>query len=375
MNKTLKNRLKIIFLFNKSIEKYFLIFLIILSHSCANEPVETIFFDFSNNKGVFVANEGNFMYGNSSLSFYDSENKRVYNQIFQARNGIPLGDVAHSVSIWKEKAYIVVNNSGKIYVIDNSSAKYISTITRLTSPRYIHFINDQKAYISDLYAKKITVFNPESSKIIKTISTANSRTDLQQHSTEQMIQYKNMVYTNCWSYDNKILVINTDTDSLIDSIEVINQPNSIILDRFNKLWVLCDGGFEGNKLGNELAALIKIDIESKEIERIFRFTTGERPHELKISNSKDTLLFINKHIWKMSTNDKRLPDKPFIVSQNTSNYGGFYSIGIDPSNADIYIGDAIDHRQNGLIRRYNKSGVLIDEFKVGISPGNFAFKN
>jgi len=47
---------------------------------------------------------------------------------------------------------------------------------------------------------------------------------------------------------------------------------------------------------------------------------------------------------------------------------------IDPNTSEIYLGDAIDHRQNGMVYRYSVSGKLIDEFKVGISPGNFSFK-
>jgi DNA-binding beta-propeller fold protein YncE len=76
----------------------------------------------------------------------------------------------------------------------------------------------------------------------------------------------------------------------------------------------------------------------------------------------------------MAIADKKLPEQPFILSANTNLYGGFFSLAIDPSNSEIYVGDAIDHRQNGVVRRYVHSGKLIDEFKVGISPGGFAFK-
>ena len=63
-----------------------------------------------------------------------------------------------------------------------------------------------------------------------------------------------------------------------------------------------------------------------------------------------------------------------ITSENTTTYGGFYSLGIDPSTNEIYVGDAIDHKQNGHVKRFSRSGKLLDEFKVGISPGNFSFK-
>lgn len=342
--------------------------------SCSESPVETVFFDFSGNRGVYIVNEGNFMYGNSSLSFYDPQTKRVFNQIFQARNGAPLGDVAHSMSLWNNLGFIVVNNSGKIYVIDSRTAEFKGTVSGLNSPRYIHFIDAQKAYVTDLYARKITIFNPQTFQITGTIPVGNSKSDFSQHATEQMIQYKNIVFTNCWSYDNKILVIDSNTDQLIDSIEVFKQPNSMVSDRNNKIWILTDGGFEGSPYGYEQAGLLKIDAETREIERTFRFEKGDRPQNLCINVTKDTLFFLNRHVWKMAITEKRIPELPFITSDYTSLYGGFYSLGIDPVSSEIYLGDAIDHRQNGRILRYNPLGRLIDEFKAGISPGDFTFK-
>ena len=342
--------------------------------SCSDSPVDTVFFDFTGNRGVYIVNEGNFMYGNSSLSFYDPATKRVVNHIFQARNGAPLGDVAQSMTLWNNLGFIVVNNSGKIYIIDSSTAEYRGSITGLSSPRYIHIIDSQKAYVTDLYARKITIFNPSTFKITGNIQVSNTASEFSQHATEQMIRYKNLVFTNCWSYDNKILVIDTDSDQLIDSIEVFKQPNSLVMDRDNKIWVLTDGGFEGSAYGYERPGLLKIDAESREIERTFRFELGEHPLSLCLNAGKDSLLFLNRHVWKMAVTDKKLPEQPFIASAYTNLYGGFYSLAVDPLNSDIYVGDAIDHAQNGLIHRYNPSGKLIDEFKVGISPGGFAFK-
>jgi len=352
----------------------YLIICVLGLFSCAKSPIDTVFFDFTGNSGVYIVNEGNFMYGNSSLSFYDPITKRVVNHVFQARNGAPLGDVAQSMIIWNNLGFIVINNSGKIYIIDSSTAEYKGQITGLSSPRYIHVINSQKAYITDLYARKITIFNPTTFEKTGIIKVGNSKSEFNQHSTEQMIQYKNLVFTNCWSYDNKILVIDSNTDQLVDSIEVLKQPNSMVIDRNNKIWVITDGGFEGSPYGYEQAGLLKIDAETREIERSFRFTLGDHPLNLCINPSKDTIFFLNRHVWKMAVTEKRLPEKPFIASEYTSSTGGFYSLGIDPASSEIYLGDAIDHRQNGMVRRYASSGKLIDEFKVGISPGDFAFK-
>ena len=342
--------------------------------SCFKSPVDTVFFDFTGNKGVYILNEGNFMFGNSSLSFYDPQSKKVRNDVFQARNGAPLGDVAQSMNILGDLGFIVVNNSGKIYVIDSRTAEFMGSISGLSSPRYIHFVNSQKAYVTDLYAKKITIFNPKSFQITGNIPVGNSKSEFNQHDTEQIVQYGNLVFTNCWSYDNKILIINSNTDQLVDSIEVYKQPNSMVIDKDNKIWVLSDGGFVGSPYGYERPGLMKIDAGTREIERSFRFTQGDHPQSLCINPTRDTIYYLNMHVWKMAVSETHLPVQPFIISKYTSIYGGYYSLAIDPLNSEIYLGDAIDHSQNGIVSRYTPSGLLIDEFKVGISPGNFAFK-
>ncbi len=351
-----------------------LVFVVLTLFSCSKDPLDTVFFDFSGNRGVYIVNEGNFMYGNSSLSFCDPEAKRVYNDVFQARNSAPLGDVAQSIKIWNNMAFVVVNNSGKIYVIDSRTAEFKGSISGLSSPRYVHIVDPQKAYVTDLYARKITVFNPQTFQITGEISVNNSKSEFSQHSTEQMLQYKNQIFVNCWSYDNKILVINSDTDQLVDSIEVLKQPNSMVIDKYNKIWVLTDGGFEGSPYGYEQPGLLKIDAETREIERSFRFALGDSPQKLCINATNDTIFYLNRHVWKMSVSNTHIPEQPFINSDYASSYGGFYSLGIDPTNSEIYVGDAINHSQNGIVYRYAQSGKLIDEFKVGISPGNFGFK-
>ena len=67
-------------------------------------------------------------------------------------------------------------------------------------------------------------------------------------------------------------------------------------------------------------AIRKIDAETREIERSFRFAKGEHPLNLCINPTRDTLYFLNRHVWKMATGEKRIPEQPFIESQYTSSY-------------------------------------------------------
>ena len=320
-------------------------------------------------KGLFIMNEGNFRSGNASLSYYDPDSMKVENYVFYRTNGIKLGDVAQSMTIRDSLGYLAVNNSGIIFVINVNTFQLVGTIRGLVSPRYIHFLSNEKAYVTDLYSYFISVINPKEFKITKRINVRVNGKD--QPSTEQMVQYKNFIFTNCWSYDNKILVIDTQTDSVVDYIEVGIQPTSLVIDKYNKIWTITDGGYEGSPYGHTAPALYRIDAETRKIEQTFNFKLGDSGSEICMNGTRDTLYFINKHIWRMAATSDKLPDKPFLENPTTNHW---YGLTVNPYNSDVYLADAIDYTQPGRIYRYNAQGELLDQFEVGIIPGAFCFK-
>jgi len=327
-------------------------------------------------QGVFVINEGNFTYGNGSLSFYDMFTGEVLNDIFYKTNALPLGDVAFSMTIRDSLAYVVVNNSGRIYVMNTSTFQYVGKITGLTSPRYIHFISETKAYVSDLYARSIAIINPLTMEVTGAIDVGNPEGGFHQHSTEQMVQYGKYVYTSCWSFDKQVLVIDSERDEVLDSIEVIKQPNSMVLDKFHNLWVLCDGGFEGSPYGYETPGLMKIEAGSDQAKLVYSFESGEKPSELNINVGGDTLWFLNQHLYRMPL-EGRAEAKPELIIESPYGpgfNGGFYGLELDPSSSEIYISDAVDYVQRGLVYRYAPNGAPLDTIRVGISPTGFCFK-
>ena len=318
-------------------------------------------------EGLFIVNEGNFMYGNASLSYYDTETRQVENAVFTRANGISLGDVAQSMTIRDGIGWIVVNNSGVIFAIDIDTFKVIGQITGFTSPRYIHFLSDTKAYVTQLWDNRICIVNPQTFEITGYIPTplpAGSE------STEQMVQYGQYVFTNCWSYNDRILVIDSETDRVCDSIKVGIQPASIALDCHDKLWAITDGGYEDSPYGYSQPVLYRIDACTRQIEEEFSFPLGDHPSELQLNGTRDTLYFINRGIWRMPVTDDRLPVRPFIEDNGTIYYG----LTVNPVNSDVYVADAIDYVQSGIVYRYSSDGALLDNFRVGITPGAFCWK-
>ncbi len=345
------------------------ILLIFLVVSCKRKPENILQYNFSS-KGVFVINEGNYTNGNASLSFIDLEADSIVNDVFFKVNKLPLGDVAQSGVILDSLLFLVVNNSGKIWVIDRYTGKYLSYIDGLPSPRYL-FIKSNKGYVSDLYSPYIDIIDVRHFCKIGKIYVGRS--------TEKLLFYSGCLYACNWSYGNKIYKIDIATASVCDSIEVAYQPNSMVIDKNGFLWVLSDGGNMSDTSENELPALTKIDIEHFSIDTVFYFASRRySPFRLTIDKQGEYLYWIKgswqtqndviSGIYKMSIYSHKLPNSPFIASQGKL----FYGLAISP-DGEIFVSDAKDYMQNGTIYRYNVNGKLISSYQAGIIPGHFVF--
>jgi len=330
--------------------------------------------DFSaTGKGLFITNEGNFQYGNATLSYYDPETKIVENEIFYRANAMKLGDVAQSMMIRNGIGWVVVNNSHVIFAIDINTFKEVGRIIGLTSPRYIHFLSDEKAYVTQIWDNRIFIVNPKTYQITGYIDCPDMTTE--SGSTEQMVEYigndgRKYVFVNCWSYQNRILKIDTETDKVVEQLTVGIQPTSLVMDKNYKMWTITDGGYEGSPYGYEAPSLYRIDAETFKVEKQFKFKLGDWPSEVQLNGTGDMLYWINNDIWQMSVDADRVPVRPFLKYSNTKYYG----LTVNPVNDDVYVADAIDYQQQGIVYRYTKDGELLDQFYVGIIPGAFCWK-
>ncbi len=318
--------------------------------------------------GLFITNEGNFQYGNATLSYYDPYSKRVENEVFFRANGMKLGDVAQSMTIYGGKGWVVVNNSHVVFAIDLTTFKETGRIEGLTSPRYIHFLSDEKAYVTQLWDNRIFIVNPKNYKITGHIEVPEMT--MESGSTEQMVQYGRYVYCNCWSYQNRIIKIDTETDKVVDELTIGIQPTSLVMDKYDKMWTITDGGYEGSPYGYEAPSLYRIDVATFKVEKEWKFKQGDWPSEVQLNGTRDKLYWINDDIWCMDVRAERVPVRPFLEYRETKYYG----LTVDPVTGEVYVADAIDYQQQGMIYRYSESGELLDQFYVGVTPGAFCWK-
>lgn len=338
-----------------------LIFIYILAFcSCRKDkPDDTIdkHISLSNSGGVFITNEGNFQFGNAKVGYYDIATATATEDLYQPANNVSLGDVCQSMCLFNGKVYIVVNNSGKVIVVNPLTFVAKATIKGFTSPRYFLPVSNSKAYVTDLYSNSIAIVDLTTNTITGNIHCAGWTEEL-------ALAYGKAFVTN--QYRDKIYVINTLNDILEDSIQVSYGSNSIREDKNGKLWVMCGG----SKTNNVYAGLYRINPITKQVEQSFQFPNlTDNPCRLDINSTNDTLYFLNKGVYQMSISSGNLPANA-LITQGTRN---FYGIGIEPNSGIVYVADAIDYVQRGKIYRYKPDGTLINSFLSGIIPGDFYF--
>ena len=192
---------------------YLLFFVFVSCMKISDKPAVTCL----SGDGVFIINEGNYMRGNGSLSFYSYDSLKIYNDFFNDINGRPLGDVPNSMEILSDMAYIVVNNSGKIEVINKSTLESVATIDGLVSPRNIAFVSKSKAYVTSMYSDSLIILSLTDNSIAGYINLRRS--------SESLIISGNSAYISNWVGGKEIMVVNTITDKVVDSVEEIGRAH------------------------------------------------------------------------------------------------------------------------------------------------------
>lgn len=307
-------------------------------------------------EGFFILNEGNYLAGNGSISFYSTGSQEIHNDLFNARNERALGDIPSFISVDGSRGFIIVNNSGTVEVVNMLTMESLATITGLDSPRQM-VIHGRKGYISSLYSGEVTVIDLDNMDVSGTFDIGCS--------SESMAITGGKLFTAHWSGGNKIVVTDIGTGEVITSVTVGLEPESMALDRDNKLWVLCTGGWNGE----EIPRLVKINTSTyeKEAEMFFR-TVTDNPSSLVINAAGDTLYFLDEGIRRMPVTAAALPAEAFIPAGERL----FYKLAPGMGGL-IGVTDAIDYQQRGDFLLYDSHGELVDSEQAGIIPGFMYF--
>ena len=335
-------------------------------------------------ESLVVVNSGNFNSSNASLTVWNQETGSQ-NNVFASVNGFKLGDVAQSATVHGDLLWVVVNNSNIVFALDKYTFKEKGRIdSGIVSPRYIHFVSDDKAYITQMYSDKIAIVNPKKFSVTGYISV--SSTPGSDGSSEEMVQVGDYVYVNLWSYGKSIDKIDTKTDKVVEQYIVGIQPCSIVKDHHDNIWTLCDGGgWEENPIGYEAPSLIEFNLNpgivgsTWERKRAFELPLGASVSNLCTNGIGTRLYFLvneynaeGKNVGGVYMLDltEQYPSFKIVVPAG-DRY--LYCMTVSPITEQIFVADVLDYEQPGVVYRYTSEGRQLGTFDAGIIPTSYAW--
>lgn len=310
--------------------------------------------------GVFVLNEGNFQRSNASLSLYLPKADSIYNDVFRAVNGRGLGDTGNSITVHDGRAYIVVNGSNRIEVIDVATRTLVHTIEcpAGASPRHIAFDENGVGYISNLYANTVSVYDAQTRTITAEVAVGANPEGL-------LVARGHVLVANSGFGNGRSLsVISTATRTLVGSIPVGDNPQTLIALDASTALVLCTGAYNDwqDPADDTPGMLYWIDLADRHVKD--SLVIGGHPQRLAVDARGHAYTVADDGITRIDLATKQITPR-FIA-------GSFYGLAVAPALDRIYVTEPLDYVQPGRFVIYSGAGVRMGAHDAGIIPGAIA---
>ncbi|MFC4740566.1 YncE family protein [Flavobacterium ponti] len=320
--------------------------------------------------GVLILNEGNFGQDNSTISFLSNDLADFQVSAFSTVNPTKiLGNTAQDIGFYDDYAFVVVNASNKIEIVNRYTLEYVATVdTGLDNPRYIAFANG-KGYVTNWGDASVTtddyvaILNVSNYTVSGTIPVVEGPERIIENNGKLYVAHK-----GGYGYGNTVSVISSTSNSVTNSIALgADVPNSLQIEN-GSLYVIC-GGKPDWTADETLGKFIKINLSSETVTSSIDFTAGNHPSNLVIDGN-EVYYTVDLGIYKMNLTATSLPSTE-LFSTNSQGVYGVYSFAV--ANDKIFVGDALDYSANGKVYIYSKTGNLEKELTVGVTPTGFYF--
>lgn len=334
--------------------KYIIALFTLLFLSCNKDDIGPQYSDGTNKAegapGFWILNEGNWTWGNASVSFYDTQRKQMSNLVYQAKQNTPLGDVLQSMFFDDDKRFLILNNSHQVKMCSDEMV-LMKNFDGFNSPRYMEHLSGSEYIVSSLYGNQIYKLDINTGEI----STFKTVSDW----TEKMLKFGSNIIVEHKSFSNttpenqQLLKLNVQGE-LIKTLDIL-APHS-----------------ELTKINTSKFCFIsQHDTESKlwVCDTTFNIQTFNIPESVsQISYASNTVYLAGQNLWSfnLSTSEfkkvRSLKDKTIYgLSSSDDGY--------------IYLTDAKDYVSSGDFLIYSTiTETLIDSVKTSVIPSEIYFE-
>ena len=306
--------------------------------------------------GVLILNEGNFGTPNGSVSYISNDLATFQNDIFKLVNTpTVLGDVAQSMTFSNEKAFIVVNNSNEVEVVNRYTFKSLGTITeKLANPRYSVVLND-KLYVTNSISKAVTVYDTKSYAYVTSIPLNKT--------AEKIVTANGKLYVTNAAYGSgtEVTVINPISNTVSKTITLANGINSIE-EKNGSVYVL-----SGTSTKNTLSKINTTNDTATSIE------SAAVKSAINMDIDGDKIYYTQgTEVYAISLTATTFSDKA-LFSVKDSSWSTFYGFGV--IDGKVYSGDANAFTADGTVTIYSSTGTVLKTLTVGRGPNGFYSNN
>ena len=336
---------------------------------------------------LFVLNEGNFNKNEAALDFFRfTDGKYVRNAFSQMNPTITggLGSVANDFQLYYNTAWITVNQSNLVEVINAKNEKHVTSFN-IPSPREIAF-DGSYAYVTS-YAGAY-YGGEERLGALYRINLATEKVD-----GNIEVGYQPEGVTVCGDYvfvansggfhagyDNRITVIDRASFTVIRQIEVDINLKEIITDGERYLWVQSQGDWfsQNSNIYQIDAETFTVIPQTDDIKKVRASVTYYDPlgNYLYVIGTEDELDWSktdkNYTLWSIHAGTGRVQSKTF--SSDMKQVKTPYGLAVDPIQGVVYISDSGDGINPGSVSAFDSEQKMkwTKKATAGFFPGHLA---
>jgi len=327
--------------------------------------------DLPKKTGVLITNEGNFSFGNGSVSFYDEESMTVTNNVIKnANDGAEIGALVQSIYQHDGIGYLLCNDTDKIEFFSLDNYRFLANPEdNIAVPRYMTVVGD-KGYVTcwgpydDNYGlpdSYIAVLDLAAKLVVDTLDCGSG--------PEGIFALNNKLFV-ANSFETTVSVIDL-SDHSETKINFDAAPQYLVPDGQGNIWISLASGwlFPAEKSGIQSINASTLEkgsfVHTLDVEGAMAINaTGEKIYLLTAQIYPET----GTAILEFNTSTKSFVEEPLITGDN------FYGIGYNVTTDKIYVSDSKAFSGPGQIYVYDATGMLLNDQVTGIGPNGFVFK-
>lgn len=313
--------------------------------------------------GMYVVCEGNFGSNDGTISFI-GDTTNIEN-LFEHVNSRPLGDVVQSMTIIGDRAYIVVNNSQKIEVVDSKTFKSKGTIKGLSYPRSVTNLNDDKILVTNGNGTN----NDDYVYVISKSSLTKIDSLVAEKGPEKVCVLNNKIFvinSGSWTNGNTVSIFDATTLNKITTKTIGDIPVEFKVDESNNILIFCKGIYNWTDYTSTTnAKIVRINSTTNEVTTICELDHANSSYisANMFEYNNGTMYFIDDAVYTLT---EAAPTPVKLID------GYFYGIDINPTTNDIWVTRTSSISQHSIIQ-YSSTGTKLQEYITGFYPNAVIF--